>query len=344
MNETKRKPHTRHITYHRTLICYDGVQLFVAQGQRKRYYICLALPDDGKSERFICSPVSNKNLADYLYEQIDLLALIKSSTTGLYYLIDFAEECDKGYPLHELGQIDSAWLPDKHVFARCHTEQFDIEQTAPLADLTVGSREIHIDGRWDAQDLSTLPDLFTDNYSFLYALNSDPFGRNSTTSSLFQKFPWRGGFSTVGFYRGLYDQIPRAHRLAVQGISYNSPGEITVSAASTVVDQIHDVSMQFSNDRSGLQLLYRQLYDGMSVRALLGRSLDEIDADSLDLEFVEHATRELASKMRFSMLDQLFSLADNNWIATAKILMSFFRRIKALADFFDSGKASFNLA
>jgi hypothetical protein len=338
-NSPKKKH--RYISYRHTLVCYDGVQLFVAVGERKRWYICLAIPDDDGAERFICSPVSNEAFADYIYEKIDLLALMKSSTTGKYYLINFAEETQKGFLLHEVTDVRQEWLPERHVFARCHTEEFELPQQSPVARLDVADREIHIDGRWDAQDLSALPDLFTDNYSFLYALASDEFGRNSSTQRMFRKFPWRGGFSAVGFYRGLYDQIPRQHQLAIRGINYRSPGEITVSAASVIVDQIDAMSVAFNEQRRELQQLYRQLYEGMSTRQLLGRSLDEIDADPLDFEFVERATRELTVAMRFTMIDQLWSLTGENWIASAKILMSFFRRIKSLADFFDSGKASF---
>jgi hypothetical protein len=158
---------------------------------------------------------------------------------------------------------------------------------------------------------------------------------------MFRKFPWRGGFSTVGFYRGLYGQIPRPHRLAIQGINYHSPGEITVSAVDAIVDQVRASVAVLNQERKDLQQFYKQLYDGMSARDLLGRSLEEIDPDPLDLNFVETSAKKLASTMQFQMMDQLLSLTDGSWIASAKILMSYYRRVKALADFFDSGKASF---
>lgn len=331
----------RYITYHRTLICYDGVQLFLGVGERKRWFICLAVPEDGHGERFICSPVSNDALTDYLYEHIDLLALIKSTTTGKHYLVRFAEETPKGFLLHELETPPTEWFPDRHIFAGVHTEAFELPQESIAPRLDVFDRKIHIDGRWDTRDLSALPDLFTDNYSFLYALKSDQFGRNSSTQDMFLKYPWRGGFSTVGFYQGLYQQVPRPHRLAIQGIDYHSPGDIEISAVDVIFDQISLIAEAFSSDRRELQRLYRQLYEVMSSRKLLGRSTDEVAPTPLDIDHVKRSTLDLSTVMRFDMLDQLLSLTDQNWIASAKILMSFYRRIRSLADFFDSGKASF---
>lgn len=333
---------TRYLTYYKTLICYDGVQLFVGMGPRKRWYVCLATPSgDSGAERFLCTPVSNESFAEYLYERLDLLALIKSSTNGKHYIIDFSEETKKGFPLHELSEVQREWLPDRHIFARCHTEEFYLDQDVWAADLDVSTSEIHIDGRWDARDLSTLSDLFTDNYSFLYSLKTNEYVQDPATRGMFQKFPWRGGFSTVGFYKGLYNQIPRPHRLSIRGIEYHSPGKIEISAADVIVEEIQSTASRFCERRNALQELYRQLYEGMSARELLGRSRDEMDPDPLDLQFVQAAVGDLSNAMGFRMLQQLLAVTNNDWITCAKMFLSYFRRIRALADFFDSGKASF---
>lgn len=330
----------RYIKYHRTLVCYDGVQLFLALGPRDRLFICVAVPTDSNDEIFLCAPISTESLSSYLAESIDLLALLKSTTTNRFYSINFSLETGKGFLLNELLSVPKEWLPDRHVFARCHTEDFELPMAA-VPSLDTCKRKIHIDGRWDAQDLADLPDLFTDNYSFLYALTSDEFVRNPQTQDMFLKFPWRGGFSTVGFYQGLYQQVPRPHRLGITGMEYHSPGEIEVSAVDGIFDQISNMSAAFSENKRDLQRLYRQLYESLSSRKLLGRSVDEIAPTALDLDYVQRYTSELAEGMRFGLVDQLVSLSDNNWISAAKILMSFYRRMKALADFFDSGKASF---
>lgn len=341
MTELTKKVRASFIKYSKTLICYDGIQLFLGVGSRNRYYICLAVPHDEISEAFLCTPISNNSLEDYIYERIDLLALIKSSTTGKHYLVDLDSETSRGYLLNELQAIPNEWLPDRHIFSRAHTEDFIPEVSTRIADLEVKNKNIHIDGRWDTRDLAALPDLFTDSYSFLYALKSNELNRNSVTEDMFNKYPWRGGFSTVGFYNGLYAQIPRKHRLSIQGISYHSPGEITLSAVDLLADQIKKSVSVFIDDRKEINLLYRELYDGMSLRELLGRSTDEVDADALDFAFVEKATRNLANKMQFIMLDQLLVMTESNWLICAKILMSYCRRLKSLSDFFDSGKASF---
>lgn len=341
MSNTPVKKKTSYLKYDRTLVYHDGVQLFVGTGARNRKFICLAVPSD-ETEEFLCVPVSDRAFADYLYEQIDLLALVKSSQSKKNYLLDFHSEVSKGYVLEPVSELKEAWLPAKGFFARSHTQYYDVEDIDSASIKTVVEKKIYIDGRWDAKDLASLPDQFLGGYAFLYTLSSAEQRSKPVIADMFKRYPWRGGFSAVQFHKGLYDSIPRKNHLAITGIEYHSPGDITLKMVPAIYEQIKLTCTAFENDGSAIKELFRDLRDGMSKRELLGRSLDEIDADHFDYAFVEKVTRELSSKMRFKHLDQLYQLAEGNWISTAKIFMSYYRRIKSLADFFETGKASFS--
>lgn len=341
MSNTPVKAKVSYLKYDKTLVCHDGVQLFVGIGSRSRKFICLAVPSD-ETEEFLCVPVSERAFADYIYEQIDLLALIKSSHSKKYYLIDFHQETNKGYVLKPVAELTEAWLPAKGFFARSHTQHYDLEDADNASIKAVVEKQIHIDGRWDAKDLASLPDQFLGGYAFLYTLSSDEQRNKPAIVDMFRKYPWRGGFSAVQFHKGLYESIPRKNHLAITGIEYHSPGDITLKMVPAIYEQIKITCNAFERDGPTIKELFRDLRDGMSQRELLGRSLDEINADQFDYAFVEKMTRELSSKMHFKHLEQLYLLAESNWISAAKIFMSYYRRIKSLAEFFETGKASFS--
>lgn len=334
---------TAYISYQKTLICLDGVQLFTALGERKRRFVCLAVPDDEAEERFLCVPVTEASFADYMYDELDLYGLLKLSTNKKFYTIELNKPIGSRYELKELEKVPEGWMPERHIFSNSHTEQYDFEEEKETTDavIPVNDSVIAIDGRWDARDLATLPELFTDNYSFVYALLASERSGRSRANAMFKKYPWKGGFSTVGFYDGLYRQVPREHRLGVKGISYNSPGTITLSAVNVAMQKIKSSVSAVNDVNSTLQTQYRELRDGMSLRELLGRSTEETVVDANDINFVSTRAKTLAADLKFDQLEQLHKLTGLNWIATAKILLSYYRRVKMLADFLDTGKAAF---
>lgn len=335
IRRTRRTAET-YIAYENTLICYEGVQLFLGKKESQKY-ICLAVPSRESDSRFMCAPVLDPIFDQYMFQQIDLYALIKSSKK--LFWIDLESETQQGYLLNKISSPPAEWFPDRQVFARSHNVEYRGFSAPQSNNMSIANHPIHIDGRWDAKDLSTFPDLFTDSYSFLYALNNSVAAFRASVRGIFDRYPWRGGFSTVGFYDDLYSKIPRTHRVSIQGMNYNSPGEITLSASSTVLSQISGSIDEFNNNLDQVHDAYKLLHDGMSHRELLGRSVDEIDHNEDDVSFVERATRNLAVKMKFEKLDELLTLSGGNWIVSAKILLSYYRRLKQLFDFLDTGKA-----
>lgn len=340
MNSPVKK--SQYIKYESTLICHDGVQLFTGLGAKSRRYICLAVPSKSSSEEiFLCTPTLNIDFNNYVYEHIDLYALIKSKNIAKHYIVDLKKLTPKGYVLSEIEHIPEAWLPARAIFSSSHTENFLLPDDLYDGNQKIKEQKISLDGQWDTVDLASLPELFTDNYSFLYALNSFKASSNKAVGKLFQKYPWKGGFSAVGFYKGLYNQIPRPHKLAVNGITKNSPGVLKLSAVESVMIMINSTVTEINKFNNGSHLIYRELRDGMSVRELLGRSIDEVNVDDSDLNFIESRVKALANSMNFQLVNEMHELSGGNWVATGKIFMSYYRRIKQLSEFLDTGKASF---
>ena len=107
-----------------------------------------------------------------------------------------------------------------------------------------------------------------------------------------------------------------------------------------LTSQIREMVKRVNENWRAVKDAYKELHDGLAERDFLGVSRHEIRPTSSDKAVAQRACRKLSSAMQFGNLSRIHELCDDDWISTAKILLSFFRRIEELADFYDSGKAS----
>lgn len=329
---------TRYLAIKHTLVYCDGPQLIMGKDGRGVLYLGLAISHPDCQYGFLAVPVSEEMLEDYLSESVDLRFVFKRPKRDKYYLFDFQTDKQGRFPLSELSHVEDDWLPDAGFFARSHTEA-DPENVPLQQSATI---DIGIDGRWDIQDLSEFPNKFADAYSFLHAVrSSDDDGNDRELGDLFERYPWRGGFSSVGFYNGLYMRIPRTQRLLVKEIRYASPGAIKITALPSIAGEIQKMVEAINSDWRNVQEAYRELHNGMSERGYLGLSHREVNLKNDDRAFLERASKALCKAIGFDYISRVHKLAGSDWLATAKIAASFYRRIEELARFYESGKANF---
>lgn len=332
----------RYFTPNHTLVYYDGPQLLLGQDGYGGRYLALAVPSTGEvTASFLAVGISDARLDDYLSESIDLRSVFRRPKTDRYFTFSIAANNSGRYPMTVLDQIADDMLPSAGFFASQHTESMESE--AKVGMTTV---KIPIDGRWDMQDLAQFPNKYTDTYAFLYAVNhsTDVAGVESHLGELFQKYPWRGGFSSVGFYNDLYRAIPKPQRLRIREIHYASPGAISLDASSVLSGQIQSLVRGVNDRWREISDAYSELYDGMKQRGFLGVSIREVTADAEDKAFLRRACKGLASAMQFEGGEQVHTLCGRNWVATSKILLSFYRRVTDLAEYYESGKVSMPLS
>jgi len=95
----------------------------------------------------------------------------------------------------------------------------------------IGEFSIPLDGRWEMRDLEEFSRLFTQLYSFYYALEKEiDLDGNGRFSYAFEAFPWLGGYSAVNFYNKIYYSIPKKRRPNIKRMEYASPGELVLIA------------------------------------------------------------------------------------------------------------------
>ncbi|MEL6949823.1 MAG: hypothetical protein AAGM16_06820 [Pseudomonadota bacterium] len=196
--------------------------------------------------------------------------------------------------------------------------------------------EILVAGDWFLEDLGKFPRQYVNLYSFIYSLvNLDRPSVRSNVAAIYRRYPWRGGFSTVNFFRELKGIIPSLHEPEVVSMTYASPGKIELELLAPVA---RVVASSLGAAEGNLEKL-DELSKTFSVRQRLEKwaqidgSLINIPLSDSSEQFLHEMAEQLSSLLGLGIYkDELLRLAPNSLVAT-KILLSFFRRLKKLHRF-----------
>jgi hypothetical protein len=181
-------------------------------------------------------------------------------------------------------------------------------------------------------------------YAFYYSLQqAEAVKDQDRLFYIFSAFPWRGGYSAVNFYNSLNSQIPVRLRPNVRSIQYASPGWIELSLAAVpaalAIGQAIDCFIKKNND---LNDLYQHIYKGFHERKLMQIDLKrkEMELSKEQVDFALDMSKKLSESLGFEHLEELHERTGHP-LATLKMLLSYFRRIRSLAEYTVAGKAYF---
>jgi hypothetical protein len=203
--------------------------------------------------------------------------------------------------------------------------------------------KIQMNGEWTLEDLYWLPHVYSQVYAFLYTLNIPlTDDREEQLYITFTAHPWRGGYSAVNFYSYLQNLVPRPDRPRVVSIQYGSPGLMELGLAVSIAISIRVLVKTFSMGIIDLHSLYNSIYKGLQDRKLMRIEVKrkELALEKEQLQFINEAVRKLSQMMGFKNVEQINKLTGNP-LATLKILLSFYRRIRTLAGYEEEKKAKF---
>lgn len=202
---------------------------------------------------------------------------------------------------------------------------------------------IWLDGRWSLKDFYTLPHVYGQVYAFQYAFMTDAehIDKERLTFA-FGAFPWQGGYSAVNFYNVLSTQIPRQYRPKVISIRYASPGFLELGVYVAAAVSIGHIIRIFVRSGKDLHSLYNDIYKGLQERKLLRMKVrdEQLHHVAREIDFIVTSTDKLSKAMGFRDVKLLHELTSDP-LASLKILMSYFRRVRTLAEYVESGKANF---
>lgn len=200
-----------------------------------------------------------------------------------------------------------------------------------------------LDGRWSLEDLSKATKDYTQLYGFAYSLLTDlSTVRREEIDSIYGKFPWKGGYSTVNFFNQLFHKIPPPHRPEVMRMQYASPGFIELYEVLIVAGIVATIVKTVCATINTVNDTYRKIQ-----KDSIKHKLSQIDLTKEILElterqviFCENSAKSLVKA--FGLTEEQEQLIDTrtqgNPIMKLKILLSVFRRVEPLAKKQSEGK------
>lgn len=316
------------------LLEYDGPQIVLAKDSKSINFICVAVPHEHNANLFFGSRIDQEHISQFRTSRIDLFYALTNERRGRYITFLFDGSSLEVAAEEFKDVVPKDWYPDRGFFLA-------VDAPAAIKDAATArdSITIKVDGRWDLEDLADFPQKLTAPYAFLFSLQHSDHLLNASKNPVFQRYPWRGGFSTVNFFRDLYDRIPNKSRVLVKNIQYASPGTISFQASHEIMSAIHQAVKLVDSDKAYSR--YQELRRGMTNRKLLGRSNQEVDIDSATEEFLRIGCKNLADAIKFQELTSLHLQSGNSWYVAAKYLLAYYRRLDELAQFYSSGKAQY---
>ena len=213
--------------------------------------------------------------------------------------------------------------------------------------MDIGDAYLKLDYQWDMEEFAMLSKLYIQCYSLVFSLSDFPIDVNNKDyfewfKGSYAKYPWRGGYSTVNFYRSLYYKIPYDKRPMIQEIRYASPGHIKLKEAVLVAGMIATIVASVTMSIDNIHNTYNKIQYGMSQRKLTKLEVDikELELKQEQMKFIRESKKQLIDELEVPTLMQkeLARRSDGNELMELKILMSFYRRIEPLSFLQGSGQ------
>lgn len=319
------------LTVEKILLSYEVPLIVLAKKKNGDRYLGVNY-DDGKTAfKFYFSKTKIEHLKSLYSEKIDVHYAVTKLHTGKYELGELWGTVDEEFKTKGSADLPPNSLPEPGMFILGHTPE----------SLNSDYKIVDIDGRWEISDLKAFSDSIQDCYSFGFALLGAA-GKATTKkiNSLFHKHPWRGGFSSVNFFRELYHNIPNEDRAGIRQISYASPGEIKFYMNGDVADSIRELVNTINEENSRSLEAYKITHRHLQDMGWLGKSASDVnlsDEELTDLTaFLEGACEAIGIA---DSTQHILELAGGDPLSAIKMVLAYHRRLQALADYVATGKA-----
>jgi hypothetical protein len=329
--------------YVATLVYLDEPQVIFLDRGADTKIIAVAIEMDGYEHPFLGSEISFTQWERYKRQFVDLRYLFLLPRWKKWYIFDLANIApDKTVKLlraEEAEYKNEEYLPAHGFFAREHTEAFEEPHTSAL-----GTQKYLIDGNWDPADLSLFFGRINDLYSFFLGIRK--FASEKTTlvqkRGLIEAFTdnsLHSGFNYVNFFGDLKGLVNFDERLAMGSIVKKSPGFVDVEGNKETLSEITAAFANFNENHDELKAKYQELHSYLSKMGLLKSKGDRFDPTgpvakhikALNVTFAEHLDLDYKT---------IEKLTGNNALSTAKILLSYHRRLERYQLFFAEGRVS----
>lgn len=327
--------------YIRTLVYMDEPQLVLLKRARANI-VALAIPSAEDKAEFIAVTVSKKDWEAYTEGAVDLRYLYTYPINRSVFTFDLMGMKDGKVMMTSWeGQIPDEYLPSPRFFSNNHTEVEDAAAGDPHVEKLV------VDGEWDMPDFGDFYSRYANVYYLLSASNafSDQtvdLEKKKKIKEAFGDIPFRGGSSYVNFYSSLPSSVPRAERLRMDKIKYESPGYVSVHGDAETFGETEALIRAFLSDRAAIKKIYDKFHEFLSKNRFLAMRADQFEANDAAAPYIQNTTNMLVEKLKVPNAVTLKSLVNGNELAYAKIVLSLYRRLDEASRFFAQGRVNFS--
>jgi hypothetical protein len=203
------------------------------------------------------------------------------------------------------------------------------------------SYRVNIENRWSLEDLYVFSRTYEQVYFLAYSTLPDlPDEAVAWVSHAYKVFPWRGGYSAVHFYNQLKHAVPYTERPEIRAIQYASPGFIDLGLLTSVALSVSVLVRHVATTVGKVNSVYTAIISDLQARKLLKLEVKkkELELTREENQVIEEHANMMARLLGFESHIQITQRTGHPFI-TLKILLSYYRRIKKLAEFESQGKA-----
>lgn len=254
------------------LIYHEGPYLSLFRGDRRSDLMVLWVDCDNRRNRWVSFDVSGSDLSDYLNGNLSLKALIDQQTEFIFF---HTTDGERRNSLLKVGQenFPDAYQPSEDSY---WNSSLTTEETLSLIKEKVERYDLGLDGEsWYVDDLSSSLKIYRQLYAFHYAFSNlaREAVRRAVATTL-SGLAWRGGFSTVNWYKSLHNITPIMHRLRIKELQYASPGHITLEVIPSVSKDVASAVGKLGDPEilANSKSLYSEIYAYLRKQGLM--SLD----------------------------------------------------------------------
>lgn len=332
------KSHEAKVT--ETLVFYDGPQLVLLKDDSDYVIFGLATEKEGMEYPLFCAAALRRHFTNYMSGKVDLKFVFKATPASRLYFTELQNSSGtcilRKATAKEVALGDC--FPEPGIFSSVHTHLLK-DQYAYEDD----RQKFLIDGIWEARDFSQFHGKMADTYSLLYVANrlDDTDVTSEELSFLRESIaekPWQGGGSYLSFYGGIKDRTVSMHPLRVAGIEYHSPGYVDLAGKREILDDIINSITSLIEDYRSMFKTYQAIYRVLKYDGLLGAEKEAGFSNKASEDLALKLAHKLAENLGLPNREAVLNACDRSVAIYSKLILSYFRRIKGLANFYIEGR------
>lgn len=319
------------------LIYFDGpfLSLYTKENGGDAFFFWL--DTDGKKHRWAVVDVARSQLVEYLNAELSLQAIL-DSVESLFVFESTATGRRSNIKLLKPAALPSSYRPKSQSFL---TERIASAAAIALRDETTKRFELQFTGEeFFIEDLSRIPRLYEQLYSFIYGLTHiDRLAVREKVVSATKD--WTGGFSAVRLFSGLRAVTPTIHRARVADMYMASPGEIGMQLLPAMAKKIAESVEALGQHAVSADQRYRDCYAYFKEHGLGGfEDVDERRGENLTVTQqgdIQNFVGAFLDEMGLKEIAPAFSALEVDALGQLRALLAYYRRLRKLRGYVDDG-------